>query len=195
MEGFASRTFSWLNEPEIWSGDAERLVIATGKETDFWQSTFYGFRRDTGHAWLTPVSGDFSAEVSFTGRYETLYDQAGLMLRTGPEKWIKAGIEFTDGLMHLSTVVTNPVSDWSVVPLHHHSPAEAVHLRITRHDDVVRVQYHLGDGAWQMARLCPFTAADAEVGPTASSPQRAGFEANFFNFHVGAPIDRNLHAD
>jgi len=37
--------FTWLNSPPAWYGDAHRLEVTTGAETDFWQNTFYGFQR------------------------------------------------------------------------------------------------------------------------------------------------------
>jgi regulation of enolase protein 1 (concanavalin A-like superfamily) len=187
--------FRWLNEPAGWQGNADHLALTTGDRTDFWRETFYGFVRDSGHAWLTPVSGDFSATASFRGDYRELYDQAGMMLRIDEAHWIKAGIEYTDGLMHFSVVVTRGVSDWSVIPLHSASAVTEVFVRITRHDDAVRVQFHLGDGKWQMARLCPFPAADANVGVTACSPERKGFRADFREIRVGKPIPRKLHDD
>lgn len=189
-----AREFRWLNEPADWRGDVDYLTLTTGDRTDFWRKTFYGFVRDSGHAWLTPVTGDFSATVSFRGEYRELYDQAGMMLRIDESLWIKAGIEFTDGLMHFSVVVTRGVSDWSVIPLHSASAETEVFVRVTRHDDAVRVQFHLGDGKWQMARLCPFPAAGAEVGITACSPERKGFRASFRNFRIEPPILRELHA-
>lgn len=187
--------FRWHNEPAEWQGDADRLTLTTGDKTDFWRETFYGFVRDSGHAWLRPVSGDFSATASFKGVYRELYDQAGMMLRIDETHWIKAGIEYTDGLMHFSVVVTRNVSDWSVIPLHSASADTEVFVRVTRHGDAVRVQFHLGDGKWQMARLCPFPAGDAMVGVTACSPERKGFEASFRDIRVDAAIPRKLHED
>jgi regulation of enolase protein 1 (concanavalin A-like superfamily) len=187
--------FHWLNEPPSWQGDARSLSLVTGDRTDFWRETFYGFVRDSGHAWLAPVSGDFSATVTIRGDYQALYDQAGMMLRIDETHWIKTGIEFTDGLMHFSVVVTRGVSDWSVIPLHSASADTAVFVRLTRHGDAVRVQFHLGDGRWQMARLCPFPADDAMVGVTACSPEREGFSARFEDIFVGPPIARKLHDD
>ena len=69
--------FSWLNEPAVHSGDEHKLKLVTGDKTDFWQRTFYGFERDNGHAYLAPISGDFSATVVIRGDYRELYDQAG----------------------------------------------------------------------------------------------------------------------
>lgn len=187
--------FEWLNPPAAWSGDEKRLTLETAGETDFWQTTFYGFRRNSGHALLAPVSGDFTLTARVLGRYEALYDQAGLMLYLDEKNWIKAGIEYTDGLMHFSVVVTREVSDWSVIPLPDATPDDEVHMRLTRHDEAVRVQYATGATGWRMARLAPFASADARAGVMACSPQRAGFTATFRDIAIGPPISRQLHAD
>ena len=59
---------------------------------------------------------NFTGIGKLRGDYEALYDQAGPLLRIDETHWVKAGIEFTDGLMHFSVVVTRDVSDWSVIP-------------------------------------------------------------------------------
>lgn len=123
--------FAWLNPPSKWNGNDSAMEVVTDANTDFWRHTFYGFVRDSGHAYLRPVSGDFTAAVVAYGDYQALYDQAGLFLRLDERHWIKAGIEFTDGLMHFSTVVTNDVSDWSVIPLPDARPDDAVAIRLT----------------------------------------------------------------
>ncbi|WP_394890689.1 DUF1349 domain-containing protein [Mesorhizobium sp. AaZ16] len=187
--------FYWLNEPSVWSGDAKALELRTDAETDFWRETFYGFIRDNGHAFIRPVSGDFTVAAIVTGDYQALYDQAGLYLRADERHWIKAGIEYTDGMMHFSVVVTNGVSDWSVIPLPDATPTDEIAVRLTRHGDAVRVQLSVSGAAWQMARLCPFQADDAEIGVMACSPQREGFHANFRDLAVGPPIPRDLHAE
>ncbi|MEK1890269.1 MAG: DUF1349 domain-containing protein [Phyllobacterium sp.] len=185
--------FIWLNEPEVHRGDAADLHVTTGAKTDFWQETFYGFARDNGHAYLTLVEGDFTAHVRFKGDYRELYDQAGLMLRIDARAWIKTGIEYTDGLMHFSVVVTNGSSDWSVIPLPDADRDDEVAVRLTRHASAVRVQFSVNDAPWQLARLAPFPGTDASVGMMACSPERAGFSANFRGFSLGPAIDRKLH--
>jgi len=189
-----SDDFTWLNEPDTWSGDPASLELRTGARTDFWCETFYGFVRDNGHAWLRPVSGDFTASVDILGDYQALYDQAGLFLRLDERNWIKAGIEYTDGMMHFSVVATRAVSDWAVITLPAAKPSDRVSVRLTRHDDAVRVQFCVAGADWQLARLCPFSAVDALVGIMACSPERSGFNATFRNIVVGSPIARDLHA-
>ena len=182
----------WLNAPPDWSYEDGVLRLRTGDKTDFWRETYYGFVRDSGHLFYRDVGGDFTAEVRFGGAYETLYDQAGLMLRLDERNWIKTGIEYTDGLQHLSVVVTRDASDWSVQPLPENP--EEIGLRLTRHGSAVRVQFSLAGQPWQMARLAYLPASDpAMIGMMACSPERSGFEARFRDFDVGPAIPPNLH--
>ncbi|KMS67919.1 hypothetical protein ACM01_41045 [Streptomyces viridochromogenes] len=183
----------WLNEPPHWSVDDGTLVVTTGDRTDFWRETFYDFVRDDGHFYGREVTGDFTAQVTLAGKYETLYDQTGLMLRVDENNWVKTGVEFTDGTAHLSCVVTRDFSDWSVITAP--EAAKSVTLRLTRHGTAIRVQFRTPDGAWQLLRLgyLPLPAT-CQVGVMACSPQRAGFRARFSDFTVTEPIGRDLHA-
>ena len=128
---------TWLNPPPHHTVGDGTLTVRTGKDTDFWRETFYGFWRDNGHFLHRPVEGDFSAEVTVKGDYKVLYDQAGLMLRLSETHWIKAGIEYTDGLAYFSVVVTNDTSDWSLVAIA--AGKDGVRIRLTRHAEAIRL--------------------------------------------------------
>jgi regulation of enolase protein 1 (concanavalin A-like superfamily) len=186
-------TLRWLNEPLASSLSGGALTVRTRNATDFWQRTFYGFRRDTGHFLYKEMVGDFTASVRFTGKYEALYDQAGLMLRIDDAHWVKTGIEYTDGERHLSVVVTNGYSDWSV--LAYRAAALEVAIRLTRHGESIRIQYQdPTSGRWSMARLAYLPPQDpVQIGVMCCSPEREGFEATFRDFQIGPAIDRALH--
>lgn len=184
---------TWLNEPPHHAIEEGVLDVTTGDKTDFWRETFYGFWRDDGHFLSAPVEGDFSAEVTVEGNYDTLYDQAGLMIRLGESQWIKAGIEYTDGKSYFSVVVTNDTSDWSLVEVP--IDPDGIRIRLTRHGEAIRVQYlNAQDNSWKPVRLAYFpTSRTADVGVMCCSPQRAGFKARFKDWRIGAPIARDLH--
>lgn len=186
------RDFTWLNPPLHSEMRGEDLLVRTRNATDFWHETFYGFRRHSGHFLHATASGDFSAEVTVVGKYEHLYDQAGLMARLDDTHWVKTGIEFTDGALHLSVVITNGQSDWSLFQC----PAkpEGIRIRLTRHAESIRVQYVDVDGRWKIARLgyLPPTP-QIEVGVMCCSPEREGFEVVFRDFNLGPAIARQLH--
>jgi regulation of enolase protein 1 (concanavalin A-like superfamily) len=185
--------YIWLNPPPRHMVNGDELHVETGNETDFWRETFYGFRRDSGHFLYRRVEGDFSAEVTVKGRYKVLYDQAGLMVRLSETHWVKAGIEYADGRMYLSVVVTNNASDWSMVGVP--GDPDGVRIRLTRHHEAIWVQYlDPSDGRWKPLRLAYFPPSKAvDVGIMCCSPQREGFEASFTNFSVGPAIAKNLH--
>ena len=184
---------TWLNPPPEFREQDGSLIARSGKETDFWRETFYGFWRDNGHFFHRSVAGDFTAEVTIKGNYDALYDQAGLMMRLSETHWVKAGVEFTDGRMYFSVVITNDVSDWSLVAIP--TDPAGVRIRLTRHREAVRVQYlDCGDNSWKPVRLGYFPPSDrVDVGMMCCSPQREGFEVTFSGFSVGPPISRELH--
>jgi regulation of enolase protein 1 (concanavalin A-like superfamily) len=186
-------TLTWLNPPRSATPAGGTLTVTTRNATDFWHETFYGFRRHSGHFLRKTVSGDFTASVKFIGRFEALYDQAGLMIRSDDTHWVKAGIEYTDGARFLSSVVTNGFSDWSVYP--YQAGAQEVSIRLTRHAEAIRVQVEdPRDGKWHMTRLgfLPPTR-EIEVGVMCCSPEREGFEVAFKDFRIAPAIDRALH--
>ncbi|WP_136645287.1 DUF1349 domain-containing protein [Tabrizicola sp. YIM 78059] len=182
---------TWLNPPPAWDRTPEALTLETGEGTDFWRDTLYGFRRDSGHAFLVPVMGDFTAHVGFEGDYRALYDQAGLMLRQDDAHWIKAGIELSDGVANLSVVVTRGASDWSTLALGAEPGPQR--LRMTRTGGAVVIQARNAANHWQLLRVTPFPPGPARVGPTACSPERAGFSARFTEFTLGPAVAKALH--
>ena len=184
----------WHAPPPVWRRDSGGLEVVTGDRTDFWQGTLYGFRRDDGHFLGAPVTGDFTAIVTFDGAYETLYDQAGMMLRHDARTWLKTGIEFSDDVTNFSVVVTRDGrSDWSVVGVPRVTGPQSV--RLTRVGGAVIVHYLAASGTWQLLRLADFPAPPAlRLGPMACSPERGGFRARFTAFTVGPALDSPLHA-
>jgi regulation of enolase protein 1 (concanavalin A-like superfamily) len=177
----------WLNEPPYWNSKSGIITATTGPETDFWRETHYGFIRDSGHFYYQPVSGDFTAQVSFSGDYDTLYDQAGLMLRLDARTWIKTGIEYVDERQTLSAVVTRDFSDWSLTPLL--SRPAGLCLRLSREGTAVRIEYSSNGVHYETLRLAYLPWQEtAQVGIMLCSPKREGFTARFEDFEVGALI-------
>ncbi len=189
-------SMTWMNKPAQWGWTGDRLDVTTSANTDFWSRTFYGFTRASGHFLHRDTASDFSASVTVTADYQALYDQAGLMLWADPDNWLKAGIEYTDGAMHVSTVVTRDgYSDWSQQPIAD-SARDGIALRITRHAEALRVQYRLPGEAWRMIRLAMLPMGETvQIGMMCCTPERAGLEVRFENFEVGASIPRDLHTN
>jgi regulation of enolase protein 1 (concanavalin A-like superfamily) len=116
------------------------------------------------------------------------------MVRLDETTWLKAGIEFTDGKQHLSTVATHEFSDWSLVPLT--EQPDEVHLRLTRYGTAVRVEYALPSGQFQLVRLAYLPLLPSvDIGVMCCSPERADFEARFTGFTVHEALPPALHSE
>jgi hypothetical protein len=182
----------WLNEPDRWARTPDSLEVTTNQATDFWRQTHYGFTRDSGHFFGREVRSEFTASLRVRARYETLYDQAGIMVRLDEATWIKAGIELADGEALLGSVLTIGQSDWATKPFR--GDASDFWIRMTVERGVLRLQASADGQRWPLVRLCPFPVAERYwVGPMCCTPERAGLDVLFSDFTVAPPSGRALH--
>lgn len=183
----------WLNEPKNWNVDAAGdLSIVIDKGTDFWRETHYGFTRDSGHFFGFPTADAFTAQLRIRGQYEKLYDQAGIMVRVDECRWVKAGIELSDGRAMLSSVLTDGKSDWAT-GLYEHD-AKDFWMRATVAKGVLRLQVSADGKTWPLVRLAPFPLASSyQVGPMTCTPERSGLVTRFSDLRITAPLGKDLH--
>lgn len=173
----------WLNEPQGWRQDGDRIEVAVDKGTDFWRKTHYGFIRDSGHFGYVVVEGDCTVEVKVTGAYRNLYDQAGLMLRVDEAHWLKTGIEYVHGVQYVSAVVTNDFSDWSVAPLRQNPPS--IWLRVIRKAEAVEIFYSLDGSDYTLLRIAYLQPAPVlAAGIMCAAPDGQGFAAVFEGLRI-----------
>jgi uncharacterized protein len=168
----------WRSEPRQWQALPDGLRLRTDPGTDFWRHTHYGFVRDNGHFRFETVHGDFELEATIAGSYRDQYDQAGLMVWTDDEHWIKCGIELVDGHELISAVVTNQRSDWGVAPRAEAARGTPFRLTLERKADAVTISYGRSTHP-TMLRIAPFATGPTEAGIMAASPQGSGFEVTF----------------
>jgi uncharacterized protein len=177
----------WYNEPKSWKIEGDTIRVDSDGKTDFWRKTHYGFIRDNGHFYYREAAGDFVAEVKVSGRYKSLYDQAGLMVRLNELVWVKCGVEFVNSVQQASAVVTREFSDWSVVPLPDNPPS--LWLQIKRRGTALEIFYATDrTQEFTMLRMAYLTENDAvQVGIMSASPDGDGFTAIFENFSIQTP--------
>lgn len=177
---------SWYNEPPFWQETGDKIIIKSGEKTDFWRITHYDFIRDNGHFFYQEITGDFDLEVKITGQYQTLYDQAGLMVRESETVWLKCGIEFVEEVQNVSAVITRDYSDWSVIPLS--SSPTSLWLKLQRRSESVEIQYSFNGQDYQLLRLGYLTPnPSVQAGLMCASPQGEGFLTIFEAFKILIP--------
>ncbi len=184
-------SLTWLNEPKKWSNNSSTITVHTDGKTNFWRKTDTGFEQDNGHFYYRSLPGDqsFTATVNVRGKYHTLYDQGGLMLRIDEKNWIKCGVEYVDGNQFASVVATvNGWSDWSVVQIN--SP-DVLKLRVKREKEAIHIEYAEGEqGEFKMMRLAYFPVIDNSqslmVGIMCASPgdETQGFDVDFEGLNI-----------
>ena len=181
--------FHWSNEPADWHL-ADALELTTRPDTDYWQRTHYGFRRDNGHFFFVPVKGDFSltAHVAFAPNAQ--YDQCGVMCRANADSWIKASVEYEpDGHSRLGSVVTSlGYSDWATQDVE--STLDRLWYRLSRRGADFCVESSADGVAWQQMRIthlhdCP---DEIDVGVYACSPVGPGFQCRVLELVLGAAV-------
>lgn len=183
----------WLNPPPVWTVESSLpvLVVQPAADTDFWQETHYGFRKDNGHFLFTKITGDFTMTTKVRFQPAHQYDQAGLMIRVGPLCWLKTAVEYEpQGPARLGVVVTNHgFSDWSVQDF----PCERneVCLRIRKESSDFIVEFAPDAQAdWSLMRIAHLHVEDGApllVGLYACSPKGGGFRAEFHFLNVVRP--------
>ena len=186
------RTGVWLNEPGQAELGPDSLQMVTDERTDFWRETHYGFTRDSGHFLGLETGDGFTAQVRIRATFESLYDQAGIMVRIDERHWIKAGLEFSDGHALLGSVLTQERSDWATGRFDG-DPMD-FWMRVSLADGVLRVQASSDGTLWPLVRLCPFPeSVSYQLGPMCCTLERAGLAVHFSDWTLTNHLGKDLH--
>jgi uncharacterized protein len=185
-----SPALKWHNPPADWGFSERQLVVRPAKGTDFWQKTYYGFTPDSGHFLYMELAGDFVLETHVHYGFVHKFDQGGLMVRTGPQRWLKAGVEYqAGGAATIGAVVTRERSDWSLASF----KPRAVYLRLKRLRQAIGVYFAVDGNSWRLIRLASLPMrGPVQAGLFAASPTDAGFVASFDYLAAWSPQDTEL---
>ena len=190
--GFSDQRLSWLNHPGKWrdelpagadsetegfggsaevAADGSKLTLTPPAKKDFWRRTYYNptMIKGDASALLCEVGADEEAtlELAFSFLPVEQFDQCGAFVYIDETHWLKAGIEWADGVPRLSCVCCNVFSDWSVMPwvgtaarirLHKVNQGQSLVMEANTFDG--------GDDGWQFIRICHLSATvgDRSIG-------------------------------
>ncbi|MFM9151973.1 MAG: DUF1349 domain-containing protein [Candidatus Planktophila sp.] len=191
MRSIAWNQGQWVNPPLSSSHDGQSLTVAAIHESDFWRNTSYGFVHDSGHALLSEFPDHSAMEVSFILDYTGQFDQAGIIVYSDSQHWIKAGVESADGSPQVGAVVTDINSDWSLAPVPEWMGKE-VTVRASRAGDALTIRVRCGQEN-RMVRLAPLDESLIwRAGPHCASPISENLTITFTQWQAG-DADLALH--
>ncbi len=181
----------WINPPVASATSPSGFLVTTVHESDFWRNTSYGFVHDSGHALLVDFPDNSAMEVSFILDYTGQFDQAGIIVYSDSQHWIKAGVESADGAPQVGAVVTSINSDWSLAPVPEWMGKE-VTVRASRDGDALTIRVRCGDDD-RLVRLAPIEASlKWRAGLHCASPVRQALDVRFTQWCTGE-ADLTLH--
>jgi len=188
MKTSGFENYFWLNQPNRFLIEKNRLVILTEPETDLWLQTYYGFSNSNAPAFLTPIKEDFTyiVKTDFEDSYY-LYDQCGLLMYIDENNWVKISVEYENRkFSRLGAVVTNlGYSDWASTDI----PAGVCEMwyRLSRRGQDFFIENSLDGKNFRQMRILHMhkTIETANVGVYACSPLKSSFKAIFSLFKVG----------
>ena len=181
----------WLNNPASSEIIGSNIQIRTVHESDFWRNTSYGFIHDSGHALLVDFPDQSAMEVTFVLDFSGQFDQAGIIIHSDSEHWIKAGVETFDGQACVVTVVTAQNSDWSMAPIPQWIGKE-VTVRASRSGNAVTFRARCGDED-RLIRVAPINPdLPWRAGLHCASPMSDSLEVVFTKWVTAEP-DASLH--
>ncbi len=181
----------WINPPVATATSPSGFLVTTVHESDFWRNTSYGFVHDSGHALLVDFPDNSAMEVSFILDYTGQFDQAGIIVYSDSQHWIKAGVESADGAPQVGAVVTSINSDWSLAPVPEWMGKE-VTVRASRDGDALTIRVRCGDDN-RLVRLAPIEASlKWRAGLHCASPVSQALDVRFTQWRTGE-ADLTLH--
>lgn len=185
-------TGAWTHPPVAATESGGDLLVTAAEGSDAWRITSYGFIHDSEHALLAPFPIDSAVEVEFTAAFSEQFDQAGVFVRVSPEHWVKAGVEFADGVAQLGAVGTDGASDWSLAPVPDWT-GRRILVRVSRGADALTIRAGISGTPLQLVRVVPFAGElTAAAGPFVCAPTRPGLVVPIHSWRTTAPDD-SLH--
>lgn len=179
----------WKNKPKKKIAITEtKIVMEIPSQSDFWRKTKHNFTKDNAPFHSEQWTGDFEVLVCVSGDFNASYQKGGIMIRFDDEHWIFTGMEYVDGKIFMSNIVSNNNSDRSIVPLPPNAQAAGVWFCIKRNAGSFESFYSFDTKKWILTRQTLMGDGQvAHVGITGASPadQKLVMTYNYFKCSKG----------
>jgi regulation of enolase protein 1 (concanavalin A-like superfamily) len=177
----------WTRAPKDYTVSDDRVIIISEPHTDLWQRTYYHFRNDNAPVFQIETDEryfSFTVKTEFDSKVR--FDQSGIVMYLDSDNWLKASIEYEDGLIQrLGSVVTNNgYSDWATVDVD--ASIKSIWFRLSRREDDFCIENSSDGVHFKQMRICHMFHAKETIrfGIYACSPEDSSFRATFTNMEL-----------
>jgi regulation of enolase protein 1 (concanavalin A-like superfamily) len=123
--------------------------------------------------------------VKITGKFGSMYDKAGLMVRLDEENWILTGLEYFNDRINHSTSVTRDFTDWSISPLPDVAQDAGAWFCFKRNGKWFETFHSIEGKSWVQTRQGFFTDQQKlQVGICGACPTGTGFKVLFDHYRL-----------
>lgn len=182
----------WINKPEEYDVNKERVTFQVLPKTDFWQVTHYGFSRTDGNCYVAEVEGDICFTVKVKMNYMSEFDQCGVIVYGDDENFAKLCVENQLSKKNkLGSVVTkSKSSDWATQSF---GEGDTIFYRVSKRGINYLFEYSEDGISYDQMRLFDIPNFERTfIGIFGASPLGEGFEAIFSHMTFE---DNNWHLD
>lgn len=178
----------WLNEPQYYILNENKLIVSTDPFTDLWSRTYYDLIKNNPPILYYHSKEDGTVTVRCEYKFKKKYDQCGLVVYITEDCWFKMCVEYIDNSVSLvSTVVTmNGYSDCSSMNIS--SDIHSMFFRLHRRGFDFKVENSFDGRHFKQMRIFHLDplGQQLKVGIYACSPLESSFDAVFTHFTFDA---------
>ena len=188
---FDLREGTWINQPQKYAVDSDRVEITTAPVTGLWNETYYSYDDFSAHMLVKPVSDEyftFGVKVECDSKYG--FDGGGIVILVDEKNWVKIAAEYGDeNEQFLGSVVTGGgYSDWASIMID--ADIKTVWYRLSRIKGDFFLEYSLDGVEYRQMRIFHLNKGEGEVrlGVYACSPDESTCTAVFTEMEMGECI-------
>ena len=187
-----NRRLSWMNEPESWGFDDEKLHVDVPESADFFQDPAGVNVRSSAPFLYCDAEGNFSLTARVAVEMLDAYDSGCIMVMVDHKNWAKLCFELVNQIPTIVSVVTTNIFDNCISgKIGKAKP----YLRVLRAGNCFGCHYSLDAIKWTLVRFFGMDApTKVKIGVVGQCPVGKGTKVRFesFDFEMSKNSDARV---
>ena len=180
--------WEWINEPDEYGIEEDRVWIKTRPMTGLWNTTYYDYDDMSAHMLQTTTDEQcftFKVRADFDSKYG--FDGGGIVMFLDEKNWLKVAAEYGDeNEQYFGSVVTlNGYSDWASFMID--ESIKTIWYRLSRIREDFVLEYSFDGENYKQMRMFHMNNATGQIrfGVYACSPDESTCTVTFSEMDMG----------